>query len=452
MNPPKLFISHSSKDKIFARKLHVDLKNMGADVWIDEGEIKIGESLKTKIYDSLKEIDFLLLLISTNSINSSWVQKELNYIIKREKKENKIVILPILYEKCQLPKIISDRLYADFSNPRFYSESLESLIERVGLSSLIITDEEQLNKLKKIHPLLQENVSQDILLSSQIPVSELIKYLFLTIKLGIGDLSYIISIVIEIINLYDTGYHIFDYLVEKSLLTEQNNNRIAMLFSGFSSKKGIVWAHHFYTNHLKNDTYYNSFIQKHFAIIKEECFDEMMKYLLFPDRGPSHYNIDTFSLIIQNTSNNSPFICRWREWIRAGFFDFDTNLRERDEHVPTELLYTILSRHSEANLLDEIHDHVYQKLKFGKVIVGLNHLIAMIYADYEYLPQLMSKILNRIDLINFSVSEKTLYFHIERTVDSKINKPNSEFEKMKNEIIYLDVELGCISGFYNKTT
>jgi len=38
-----VFLSHSHKDKPFARKLAVDLRHAGHIVWIDEAEILVGD-------------------------------------------------------------------------------------------------------------------------------------------------------------------------------------------------------------------------------------------------------------------------------------------------------------------------------------------------------------------------------------------------------------------------
>ena len=40
-----IFLSHNSKDKHFVRKLANDLRRQGFYVWVDEAEIKLGDSL-----------------------------------------------------------------------------------------------------------------------------------------------------------------------------------------------------------------------------------------------------------------------------------------------------------------------------------------------------------------------------------------------------------------------
>lgn len=49
------FLSHSSKDKTLAHRLATDIKISGIDVWFDEWEIEIGQSISQKVQLGLKE-------------------------------------------------------------------------------------------------------------------------------------------------------------------------------------------------------------------------------------------------------------------------------------------------------------------------------------------------------------------------------------------------------------
>ncbi len=69
------FISHSTKDKPFVRKLAADLVASGVKVWVDEQRILVGDSIPEKIAQGLAESDFFLIIVSGNSVNSAWVKK-----------------------------------------------------------------------------------------------------------------------------------------------------------------------------------------------------------------------------------------------------------------------------------------------------------------------------------------------------------------------------------------
>jgi hypothetical protein len=54
---PSVFMSHSHADKPFVRRLSVDLGALGAHVWLDEAEIKVGDSLFDKIERAIDEVN-----------------------------------------------------------------------------------------------------------------------------------------------------------------------------------------------------------------------------------------------------------------------------------------------------------------------------------------------------------------------------------------------------------
>ena len=98
-----MFISHSWKDKPLARRIGNALSAAGVRVWIDEASIKIGDSLIGKIREGIDETDFLVALISKNSIDSEWVTKELDIAMNQEIKGKSVKVLPVLLDDSPLP-------------------------------------------------------------------------------------------------------------------------------------------------------------------------------------------------------------------------------------------------------------------------------------------------------------------------------------------------------------
>src|SRR4051812_32880226 len=72
-SPMKIFISHSSYDKWIARKISADLIKLGFETFLDEKDIKTGESIDQAIGQHLRDCDELLLLLSPQSKGSNWV-------------------------------------------------------------------------------------------------------------------------------------------------------------------------------------------------------------------------------------------------------------------------------------------------------------------------------------------------------------------------------------------
>lgn len=80
---PTIFFSYSHADKKFVNKFIHDLEEReDISIWYDEAEINVGDSLIKKIYEGLYQSDYLGVILSRNSINSKWVQKELAIAIR----------------------------------------------------------------------------------------------------------------------------------------------------------------------------------------------------------------------------------------------------------------------------------------------------------------------------------------------------------------------------------
>jgi tetratricopeptide (TPR) repeat protein len=123
-----IFLSHSHKDKLFARKLSDRLKEHGIYTWLDEAEMHVGDSLITKIGEAIRECRYLGVVISQHSASSEWVRREVNIALTDEIQGRRIKVLPLLCEKCELPAFLADKIYADFTND--FDEGLERLLAR----------------------------------------------------------------------------------------------------------------------------------------------------------------------------------------------------------------------------------------------------------------------------------------------------------------------------------
>jgi hypothetical protein len=89
------FISHSSKDDDFARLLHGDLQQKHIRVWFAPEDLKIGDKFRMRIDESIRIYDKVIVILSTNSVESLWVEEEVEVALEKERKENKLVLFPI---------------------------------------------------------------------------------------------------------------------------------------------------------------------------------------------------------------------------------------------------------------------------------------------------------------------------------------------------------------------
>ena len=71
-----VFLSHSAKNKDVVREVANRLKSDGVRVWLDEWEIRPGDSIPAKIEDGLENSRVLLLCLSAEAFGSDWAQLE----------------------------------------------------------------------------------------------------------------------------------------------------------------------------------------------------------------------------------------------------------------------------------------------------------------------------------------------------------------------------------------
>lgn len=145
----KIFLSHSSKDKDFVRKLASDLTKNDVPVWFDEWELKVGDSLNKKIGEAINESGWLAVVISGNSIKSTWVEKELNAGLATELEKKQVFVLPLVIDNCEIPIFLRDKLFADFRSD--YSDGLTSLLTRLIPEKSISSVQSTVEK-PQIHP------------------------------------------------------------------------------------------------------------------------------------------------------------------------------------------------------------------------------------------------------------------------------------------------------------
>ena len=89
------FASYSSQADDFAQRLHADLQQKGVRCWFAPEDLKIGDKFRTRIDESIRVYDKLMVILSENSIRSPWVEEEVEAALEKERKQSKLSLFPI---------------------------------------------------------------------------------------------------------------------------------------------------------------------------------------------------------------------------------------------------------------------------------------------------------------------------------------------------------------------
>ena len=95
-------------------RLAEDLRSNGLQVWLDEWEITVGDSITAKIQEGLDQSDYLAVWVTRNSISSKWVTREWQTKLSDEVNKGNIFVLPLLAEDCSLPSLLQDQMLCRF--------------------------------------------------------------------------------------------------------------------------------------------------------------------------------------------------------------------------------------------------------------------------------------------------------------------------------------------------
>lgn len=89
------FISYSHQDEEFAKKLHSDLQAGSVRCWFAPEDLKIGAPVRETIENQIRFRDKLLVIFSEHSIESDWVEHEVNTALENEEESGKQKLFPI---------------------------------------------------------------------------------------------------------------------------------------------------------------------------------------------------------------------------------------------------------------------------------------------------------------------------------------------------------------------
>jgi hypothetical protein len=113
-----VFISHASEDKAaVAVPVAKALEGAGVKVWLDQEQLRIGDSLRASIDEGLSKSRFGVVILSAAFLGKQWPARELNGLMALEEDGHK-VILPVWHgvtksQVAEYSPILADRLAAD---------------------------------------------------------------------------------------------------------------------------------------------------------------------------------------------------------------------------------------------------------------------------------------------------------------------------------------------------
>lgn len=123
-----IFLSHSSKDKVFVRAIAEKLRDDGFRVWFDEWEIKPGDNIPAKIDEGLENSKKLALFMSENAFGSDWTTLEGGTFRFRDPLNKDRRFIPLRVDDSPIKDSLSQFRYIDLRSGKIdygYEELLD---------------------------------------------------------------------------------------------------------------------------------------------------------------------------------------------------------------------------------------------------------------------------------------------------------------------------------------
>lgn len=131
-----VFLCHASEDKdSIVRPLYEALVELGLNVFLDSEEIGWGDSLIDVINKALHKSKYVVAVMTENSVEKKWPQKEVNAVLGNEIKHGKNKLLPLIHGDAEEILghnfLMSDKLYKEWrGDPNEIAQAILALLQR----------------------------------------------------------------------------------------------------------------------------------------------------------------------------------------------------------------------------------------------------------------------------------------------------------------------------------
>jgi hypothetical protein len=119
------FLSYAREDSAFALRVAGDLKRAGAEIWLDQLDIRLGSRWDAETERAIAACDELIVILSPKAVASSSVMDEVAFALQDQK-----TVIPLLSGDCDIPFRLRRLQYIDFRSE--YERGFNDLMAVLG--------------------------------------------------------------------------------------------------------------------------------------------------------------------------------------------------------------------------------------------------------------------------------------------------------------------------------
>jgi len=124
-----VFISHRKSDDLEAERLADEIRNAGHNVWLDEWNIALGDSIIERINEGLEGAGYVIVCYSSTGITSPWMGREWMSALANQLNGKSVKVLPVVLTGGQPPFILSDLLHIDLTKD--WADGIKRLLRSI---------------------------------------------------------------------------------------------------------------------------------------------------------------------------------------------------------------------------------------------------------------------------------------------------------------------------------
>ena len=134
----KVFLSYAHNDIALAKKIESALEDEGLQVWNAETEILPGDNFAEKISEALKASDAMVVLLTPESLNSKWIQWEIEYALSNKSYKRRVIPVLVGSEESvsleSIPWILRKLQMIRLSKPEQAEREINQITEALKLA------------------------------------------------------------------------------------------------------------------------------------------------------------------------------------------------------------------------------------------------------------------------------------------------------------------------------
>lgn len=327
---PDIFISHTHVDKVIARRVARRLGAYGVSVWLDERELRLGDTLGATIEEQIRASTTVLVVASAAAAKSAWVGKELAFARSFDPAKP---ICPFFVEHVETEGLFADHLGVDANDPHQFERSVLKVAEAIVGAPLPAPDPGRMTRdlasIRKEEPCLSLLIGA-CLEGEGLPYTQVES----VAEASFHGLDYALNALYDAVT--DHRRRVADhaalffrlrgagsYALEMHVASRVEPDTVLSLAVGVRlNPSEIDTALRLLSACPKpDDQALSGFISKNADSFTPAQRAGVVRLVLHPPRGPRGFAIDAAFAALRHLPENDGLKMLWERWINEGAFD-----------------------------------------------------------------------------------------------------------------------------------